>query len=111
MQTDVSLIEALKKAPALITQLVNIRKDRGLMLQTAQIRAARALLGWNQDDLAKAAKVSIATIRRIEGQEGPVMGYVSTLMGIQSAFEQAGIRFLDNDAGGGIGVRLSTPKT
>jgi len=79
------------------------------MLQTAQIRAARALLGWNQDDLAKASKVSIATIRRIESQEGPVMGYVSTLMSIQSALEKAGIRFLDNDAGGGIGVRLFKP--
>jgi hypothetical protein len=33
-------------------------------------------------------------------------GYVSTLMRIQSAFEQAGILFLDDDAGGGIGVRL-----
>jgi hypothetical protein len=40
-----------------------------------------------------------------------MMGYVSTLMRIQSAFEQAGIRFLDNDAGGGIGVRLIGPKT
>ena len=79
------------------------------MLQTAQIRAARALLGWNQDDLAKASKVSIATIRRIESQEGPVMGYVSTLMSIQTALEKAGIRFLDNDAGGGIGVRLIKP--
>ena len=79
------------------------------MLQTAQIRAARALLGWNQDDLAKASKVSIATIRRIESQEGPVMGYVSTLISIQSALEKAGIRFLDNDAGGGIGVRLIKP--
>ena len=63
-------------------------------------------MGWKQDDLAKAAKIGIATIRRIEGQEGPVMGYVSTLMRIQSAFEQAGIIFLDDDAGGGIGVRL-----
>jgi len=34
-------------------------------------------------------------------------GCVSTLMRIQSAIENAGIRFLDNDAGGGIGVRLS----
>jgi transcriptional regulator with XRE-family HTH domain len=76
------------------------------MLQTAQIRAARALLGWNQADLATAAKVSIATIRRIEGKEGPVMAYVSTLMRIQSAFEKARILFLDDDAGGGIGVRL-----
>jgi hypothetical protein len=38
------------------------------------------------------------------------MGYVSTLISIQSAFENAGIRFLDNDVGGGIGVRLIKPK-
>jgi transcriptional regulator with XRE-family HTH domain len=76
------------------------------MLQTAQIRAARALLGWKQNDLAKAASVNIATVRRIESKEGAVMGYVSTLMRIQSAFEEAGISFLDNDAEGGIGVRL-----
>jgi hypothetical protein len=36
--------------------------------------------------------------------------YVSTLMRIQSAFEQAGIRFLDNEPCGGIGVRLAAPK-
>jgi len=47
------------------------------------------------------------TIGRIEGQDGPVVGYVSTLMRIQSAFEKAGIRFLDNDSGGGIGVRFT----
>jgi transcriptional regulator with XRE-family HTH domain len=80
------------------------------MLQTAQIRAARALLGWKQNDLAKAARVNIATVRRIESKEGAVMGYVSTLMRIQSAFEEAGIRFLDNDAEGGIGVRLRKQK-
>ena len=88
-----------------------IRKNRGLMIQTAQIRAARGLLGWNQADLAKMAEVSIATVRRIEAREGPVMGYVSTLMRVQSAFEQAGIRFLDNDTEGGIGVRLAAPKS
>jgi hypothetical protein len=41
--------------------------------------------------------------------EGPVMGYVSTLMRIQSALQKAGIRFLDNGPGGGIGVRLIKP--
>jgi transcriptional regulator with XRE-family HTH domain len=81
------------------------------MLQTAQIRAARALLGWNQAELARNARISIATIRRIEGQEGSVGGYVSTLVRIQGAFEQAGIRFLDNDTGGGIGVRLAGSKS
>ena len=64
-------------------------------------------MGWNQSDLAKAAKVNVATIRRIEGKAGPVMGYVSTLIRIQSAFEQAGIRFLNKDSEGGIGVRLA----
>lgn len=38
--------------------------------------------------------------------KGPMTGYVATLMRIHSAFEQAGIRLLDNDAGGGIAVRL-----
>ena len=80
------------------------------MLQSSQIRAARALLGWKQHDLAKSAKIGIATIRRIEGQEGPMMGYVSTLMRIQSAFEKAGILFLDTDAAGGVGVRFAAPK-
>jgi hypothetical protein len=37
------------------------------------------------------------------------LGYVSTLMSIQSAFEKAGILFLDSDAGDGIGVRLVKP--
>jgi hypothetical protein len=69
----------------------------------------KAIEPFGKHDLAKAAKIGIATIRRIEGQEGPVMGYVSTLMRIQSAFEGLEIRFLDNDAGGGIGVRLSGP--
>jgi transcriptional regulator with XRE-family HTH domain len=77
------------------------------MLESAQIRAARALLGWKQDNLAKAAKVGVATIRRIEGQEGPMMGYVSTLMRIEAAFERAGVRFIAKDSEGGIGLRLA----
>jgi transcriptional regulator with XRE-family HTH domain len=80
------------------------------MFHAAQIRAARALLGWRQEQLAKASGVGTATIQRIEKSAGPIGGYVSTLMSIQSAFEQAGIRFLDNDAGGGIGVRFIEQK-
>jgi hypothetical protein len=71
---------------------------------------AEAVLDWRRKDLAKAAKVGIATIRRIESQDGPVMGYVSTLMSIESAFESAGIHFLGNDAEGGTGVRLIKPE-
>src|SRR5262249_50787970 len=67
------------------------RKDSILMLFAAQIRAARALLDWRQDDLARAAKVGITTVRRIEAQPGPVMGYVSTVLRIQATLEKAGI--------------------
>jgi transcriptional regulator with XRE-family HTH domain len=80
------------------------------MLQVAQLRAARALLGWRQDDIAEAAKISVATIRRIESQEGPLAGYVSTLVKIQAAFEHAGIQFIGDDELGGFGVRMAKKK-
>jgi transcriptional regulator with XRE-family HTH domain len=80
------------------------------MLQVAQLRAARALLGWRQDEIAQAAKISVATIRRIESQEGPLTGYVSTLVKIQAAFELAGIQFIDDDELGGFGVRMAKKK-
>jgi transcriptional regulator with XRE-family HTH domain len=80
------------------------------MLQVAQLRAARALLGWRQEDIAQAAKVSVATIRRIESQEGLLTGYVSTLVKIQAALEQAGIQFIDEDETGGLGIRIAKRK-
>jgi transcriptional regulator with XRE-family HTH domain len=84
-----------------------IGNTRPLMLHSAQIRAARALLNWRQDDLAKAAKIGLATIQRMEQREGPVMGNISTLMRIQEALETAGVCFLSPDGGGGPGVRMS----
>jgi transcriptional regulator with XRE-family HTH domain len=77
------------------------------MLQVAQLRAARALLGWRQEDIARAARISVATIRRIESQEGQLAGYVSTVVKIQTAFEHAGIQFIDDDELGGYGVRMA----
>jgi transcriptional regulator with XRE-family HTH domain len=75
------------------------------MLQSAQIRAARALLGWRQEDLAKASKIGLATIARIEQGKGMVQGNFSTIMKIQQTLEREGISFIA-DPGGGIGVRL-----
>jgi transcriptional regulator with XRE-family HTH domain len=77
------------------------------MLQVAQIRAARALLGWRQEDIAEAAKISVATIRRIESQEELLTGNISTLLKIQAAFEQAGIQFIESDEMGGFGLRMA----
>jgi transcriptional regulator with XRE-family HTH domain len=78
------------------------------MLEPAQIRAARALLGWRQEDLSKASGVGTATIQRIEQSDRSITGgYVSTIARIQSAFENAGVLFIDDDEAAGIGVRLT----
>ena len=76
------------------------------MLYSAQIRAARALLDWKQSELAKAAKIGLATIQRLEKGHGLVNGHVSTVVQIQAALEKAGVRFLSQDEDGGVGARL-----
>jgi len=76
------------------------------MLDPAQIRAARALLGWTQGDLARTSGVGTATIQRMEKSKQVMTGYVSTLMRLQEAFEKAGILFIDDDESGGYGLRL-----
>ena len=80
------------------------------MIRSAQIRAARALLGWRQGDLSKASGVGTATIYRIEKSENSITGYASTLVRIQAALEQAGIEFIENDEVGGYGLRFSKKK-
>jgi transcriptional regulator with XRE-family HTH domain len=75
------------------------------MLSAEQLRAARALLRWEQKTLAKAAGISIETIKRLEGLNGPLSAHSMTLDAIQKAFEAAGIVFIEQN-GGGPGVRL-----
>ena len=76
------------------------------MLRSEQMRAARALLGWKQEDLAKKAKVGLATIQRLERGSGPLMAHVSTVLKIEGAFVRAGMAFVEPSAEGGMGVRL-----
>jgi transcriptional regulator with XRE-family HTH domain len=80
------------------------------MLEPSQIRAARALLGWRQEDLSKASGVGTATIQRIEKSDRRITGYISTAMRIQAAFENAGVLFIDDDETAGVGVRLGKKK-
>jgi transcriptional regulator with XRE-family HTH domain len=75
------------------------------MKYSAQIRAARALLGWSQDKLAQRAGIGLATLRRIEQNEGVLKGNFSTMLKIQKALEQAGVDFME-DRAGEIAVRL-----
>jgi transcriptional regulator with XRE-family HTH domain len=76
------------------------------MIFPSQIRAARALLDWNQFDLAHAASVGIATLRRLESAGAQPRGSVEVIWKIQSALENAGVEFIQADAQRGPGVRL-----
>ena len=59
------------------------------MINPAQCRAARALLDWSQQDLAKAAHLSLSTIRDFEkGRRVPTH---NNLRGIKLALEEAGV--------------------
>ena len=84
------------------------------MLTAAQMRAARALLGIDQRQLAELAGVSLPTIQRMEASDGNVRGVVDTLVKVVEALERAGIELIGEHAvssGGGRGVRLRQPKT
>jgi transcriptional regulator with XRE-family HTH domain len=68
-----------------------------------QLRAARALLGWEQIELATRSHIAIGTIRRMESFSGEVGSRTLTLSQVIAALEKAGIQFLNDDA---PGVRL-----
>ena len=76
-----------------------------LVLRSEVIRAARALLRWEQRDLADASSVSLPTIKRLESQPGAMAAHMSTVSALRKALEAAGIEFIDEN-GGGPGVRL-----
>jgi predicted transcriptional regulator len=73
------------------------------MITPEQSRAARGLLGWNQQDLADQAGVGIVTVHQMEA--GVTQPRRATLDVIRRAFERAGVEFIDEN-GGGPGVRL-----
>lgn len=75
------------------------------MLTGEQIRAARALLRWEQKDLASAAGVSLETVKRLEKVRGEVSAMASTVEVIQKALGTAGVEFIAEN-GGGEGVRF-----
>lgn len=74
-----------------------------MTLTGAQIRAGRALIRWSADDLAKAARVGIMTVRRAEAVDGPVPVNPANADAMQRALESAGVEFTN---GGHSGVRL-----
>ena len=78
-----------------------------LKVSINQVKAARALLSWSQEALAKASGVSESTIKRLEAVEGELGGRPETVMKIIDAIEAAGVEFIPEN-GGGPGVRLKS---
>lgn len=79
------------------------------MITSQQMRAARALLGIDQKELAGLAGVSVPTIQRMEASDGQVRCVVDTLVRVISALEHRGVELIGDDAssqGRGRGVRL-----
>ena len=84
------------------------------MISAGQMRAARALLGIDQRQLAELSGLSVPTIQRMEASDGVVRGNVDSLMKLVGALDQAGIDLIGEGASsqsGGRGVRLRTPPT
>ena len=79
------------------------------MITGAQMRAARALLGIDQRELAQRSALSLPTIQRMEASDGVVRGNVDSLMKLVDALAASGIELIGDGAmsgGGGRGVRL-----
>jgi hypothetical protein len=78
-------------------------------LTSAQIRAARALVRWRAQDLARESSVGVATIRRAELTDSDTSMTAANDLAVRRALESAGVEFIDEN-GGGPGVRLKKKK-
>ena len=79
------------------------------MITSGQMRAARALLGIDQRELAQRSGLSLPTIQRMEASGGVVRGNVDSLMKLVDALAANGIELIGEGASssaGGRGVRL-----
>lgn len=76
-----------------------------LMILPVQIRAARALLGINQSELADMAEISPGTVKRIEASAGNMKVLLETVVRIQQALEAEGIVFIETDEMVGVALR------
>jgi len=77
------------------------------MIDAGQIRAARALIEWKQQELADKAGLSFATIQRMETL-GTGRSSAANVDAVTKALEAAGIQFIPEN-GGGAGVRMAKP--
>jgi len=90
------------------TQLIQRDQQESDVVTNEQLRAARALLGWSQTELALRAGLSVPTIKRLEGGFGPHVSDEARAK-LKKAIEAAGVEFIEEN-GGGAGVRFRKAK-
>ena len=78
------------------------------IVSAAQLRAARAMLGLKQEEVARASAVARPTITEIES--GRRVPHARTLIDLVRVYESCGIEFIEEADGTGPGVRLSLPE-
>ena len=75
----------------------------GITLTSELVRAARALLRWEQRHLSETSGVSLPTVKRLEAQPGVLGAHPTTVAALQRALEAAGVEFTD---GAQPGIRM-----
>jgi transcriptional regulator with XRE-family HTH domain len=84
-------------------------RNSGIMITAAQMRAARALAGVDQRELAQKSGLSVPTIQRMEASDDVIRGNVDSLMKLIAAIDAFGVELLGegvSSTDGGRGVRL-----
>ncbi|ACK51568.1 hypothetical protein Msil_2645 [Methylocella silvestris BL2] len=72
-----------------------------------QIKAARALLDWSQEQLAEEAGASLAKIKQLQAEDAEIDGSSGIAIKLVAAFDKAGISFIEEN-GEAVGVRLKS---
>jgi transcriptional regulator with XRE-family HTH domain len=89
-----------------------IRSTKGALqkaISGVQVRAARSLLGWTRQELAKRAVISDASLYALESARD-TPGNAAALTAVRAVLEAAGIELLVD--GNATGVRLhAEPRT
>jgi ribosome-binding protein aMBF1 (putative translation factor) len=75
-------------------------------LRSFQIRAARSLLRWSAEDLARRAALGVNTVKRAELADDETSMTVANDLAVRRALEGAGVIFVDENGDAGPGVRL-----
>lgn len=78
-----------------------------MLVEARLLKAARVLLRWSQEELAKKAGIGRTTLSKVEAGEQDVR--LSTIRAVQQALEDGGIKFVAADDVYGVGVRLRQP--